>query len=343
MTAENYWHDLRDASLYGDGATLGKPDIPAKPKLYLADQGHYVAGLRNIPFPLQAGNPVRNWRPEMEDDVSTGYDYEAGILCWNPKMIWFHTARSEGFFATDAERLDMCLSDTYFMEDVARIPREPTQPVPPRSNPGEENQSDVEESSEASSSEAGKEKSEAEQSKDSDDNGNQSGDEGGNGGDPADMLNADHLRPGKNLPEIADGNANEVEQNPSQETADDAAHAPANQASLGTATSQVGTQPLSAPDPLESLQPTASQHSQQEATQEQAKSNAEEQVQVRLPRALRESITDLDDSDVQVRRLESEEVLKRAKAEKEKREREETRKKEELQKDIRAKEKKLKE
>ena len=59
---------------------LGKPGIPAQSKLYLEDQGHYVAGLRNIPFPLLRGNPVRNWRPVMDEDPSSGYDYEAGIV-----------------------------------------------------------------------------------------------------------------------------------------------------------------------------------------------------------------------------------------------------------------------
>ena len=70
-------------------------------------------------------------------------------MCRNPNLMWFHIARSEGFFATDAERLDMCLSDTSYVEEVDRIPREPTQPIPPRSNPGEEHQSDIEDSSES--------------------------------------------------------------------------------------------------------------------------------------------------------------------------------------------------
>ena len=66
--------------------------------------------------------------------------------------MWFHIARSEGFFAPDAERLDMCLSETSYVEEADRIPGEPTQPIPPCSNPGEEHQSDIEDSSESSSS-----------------------------------------------------------------------------------------------------------------------------------------------------------------------------------------------
>ena len=38
VTAENYWLDLRDASLYGAGAILQKSGIPEQPKLYLADK-----------------------------------------------------------------------------------------------------------------------------------------------------------------------------------------------------------------------------------------------------------------------------------------------------------------
>ena len=64
--------------------------------------------------------------------------------------MWLHIARSEGVFGTDAEHLDMCLSDTYYTEDVDRIP--PTQHIPPGSTRGEEHQSDVEDSSDSSSS-----------------------------------------------------------------------------------------------------------------------------------------------------------------------------------------------
>ena len=48
----------------------------------------------------------------------------------------------------------MCLSDTSYVEEAERIPREPTQPIPPGSNLGEEHQSDIEDSSESSSSES---------------------------------------------------------------------------------------------------------------------------------------------------------------------------------------------
>ena len=330
VTAENYWPDLRDASLYGDGGTLEKPDIPAQPKLSLADQGHYVAGLRNIPLPLEAGNPVRNWRPEVGDDVSSGSDYEARIVCRDPKLMWFHIAPSEGFFATDAARLDMCLSDTYYVEDVDRIPREPTQPIPPGRNPGEEHQSDVEESSESSSSESDEENSDAEKLKNRADNGNQSANEAGNGGDPAYMLNADDLLRGQNLPEMGDGNVNEAEQNPSQGTGDEAANVPANQASMANATSQVAAQPFPPSDPLEPLQPTPCEHWQSEQPQEQVRSNGQEQVQVVLDTASRQSTTDLDESPIPLRIVESEEAEeKRAKEQKENRESKEKKKKEE--------------
>ena len=145
VTVENYWHDLRDASLHGDGAILEKPGIPAQPKLYLPDQRHYVAGRWNIPFPLESLAVFRNWRQVMEENYSSGYDYEAGIVFHNPNLLWFHIARSDGFFATDAERLDACLSDTYYREHTRRIPLEPTQHFSAGSNPGEELQSAVEE------------------------------------------------------------------------------------------------------------------------------------------------------------------------------------------------------
>ena len=80
VTVKNNITDRRDASLYGDGATLEKPGIPAHPKLYLADQRYYVAVLLNVPFPLELQRANVNWRPVMEEDVSSGYDYEAGIV-----------------------------------------------------------------------------------------------------------------------------------------------------------------------------------------------------------------------------------------------------------------------
>ena len=129
--------------LFGDGSTLDKPDIPAQQKLYLAEQRHYVTVLRNIPYPLESLAVIRNWRSEMEEDPICGYDYEAGIVSRNPKLMWFHIARSEGLFATNAERLNVCLSNTYYGEDVDRIPRELTQPIPAGSTPGEEHHSDV--------------------------------------------------------------------------------------------------------------------------------------------------------------------------------------------------------
>ena len=46
VTAENYFDELRDASLNGDGATLEKTTISEQPKLYLLDNRHYVAGLQ---------------------------------------------------------------------------------------------------------------------------------------------------------------------------------------------------------------------------------------------------------------------------------------------------------
>ena len=142
---------------------------------------------------MKAECPIRNWRPEVGNTVGSGYDYEAGIVCRNPNLMWFHIARSEGFFATDAERLDVCLSDTSYVEEADRIPRQPAQHIPPGSNPGEEHQSDIEDSSGPSSSESEEENPAAEQSKDSDNNEDQSGDEGGNCGDPALEVNVDDL------------------------------------------------------------------------------------------------------------------------------------------------------
>ena len=65
--------------------------------------------------------------------------------------MWFHIARCEGFFSTDADLVDMCISDTYYSEDVDRIPRETTQNIPVGSNPGDEYDSGVEDSGESSS------------------------------------------------------------------------------------------------------------------------------------------------------------------------------------------------
>ena len=49
----------------------------------------------------------------MQEDPSSGYVYDAGIVCGIPKVMWFHIARSEGFFAAEAERLDLSLADLY--------------------------------------------------------------------------------------------------------------------------------------------------------------------------------------------------------------------------------------
>ena len=135
--------------------------------------------------------------------------------------MWFQIARSEGFVATDAERLEVCLSDTYSTEEVDRIPRESTQLIAPGINPDVEHQSDVEDSSESSNSESDEESSAAERAKDIDDKGNQSGDEGRNGAHSAGRLNAEDLLRGQNSAGIDDGNANEAEQNPSQGMPDD--------------------------------------------------------------------------------------------------------------------------
>ena len=56
------------------------PGIPAQQKLYLADQRHYVAGLEKVPFPLELETAIGNWRPEMEEDVGSGSDYESSHL-----------------------------------------------------------------------------------------------------------------------------------------------------------------------------------------------------------------------------------------------------------------------
>ena len=79
----------------------------------MADHRQYVAGLRHVSFPLESGTEIQNWRPVMEEDVRSVYDYEAGIVCRKPSLMLFHIAPSEGFFESDAERLDTCLSDTY--------------------------------------------------------------------------------------------------------------------------------------------------------------------------------------------------------------------------------------
>ena len=134
MNAENYFLDLRDASLFGGGALLKKPGIPPQPKPYLADQSHYVAMLRNIPFPFEPVKVIQNWYAEMEEDVPSEFDYEAGIVSRNPCLMWFHILRMDAFFATDAVRLYMCLCDKYYNEEVDRIPPQPTRHIPPYSN-----------------------------------------------------------------------------------------------------------------------------------------------------------------------------------------------------------------
>ena len=74
VTADTYFHDLREASLYDDGATLEKPGLRAQPKLYLADLQDYVTGLANILHPSERQQVIRNWHPVMEDQVlSSGY------------------------------------------------------------------------------------------------------------------------------------------------------------------------------------------------------------------------------------------------------------------------------
>ena len=93
-------------------------------------------------------------------------------------------------------------------------------------------------SNESSSSESDEENSDTEESKDSHYNANQSGDESLNGGDPADMVKADDLLSGQDLTGFGDGNANEAEQSRSLGKPDDAINAPANQASMGSETSQ---------------------------------------------------------------------------------------------------------
>ena len=145
---------------------------------------------------------IRNWRPEVGNTVGSGYDYEVGIVCRNPNLMWFHIAPSEGFFAIDAERLDMCLSDTSYVEEADIITREPTQPIRPGSNRDEEHQLDIEDSSASSSSESEEENTAVELSEDSDDNENPAGDEGQNGVDPAIEQNAADLLLGQGLPEI---------------------------------------------------------------------------------------------------------------------------------------------
>ena len=131
--------------------------------------------------------------------------------------MWFHIARSEGYFATDAEGVDMCLSDTYYAEDVERIPREPTQPIPTGINHREEYESEDEESGDSSSSCSEAEESDAEQSGDSDDDnddGNQSGNEAGKSNDAADVLDADQLFGPMSSPGDNDRNATEAEHSP---------------------------------------------------------------------------------------------------------------------------------
>ena len=95
----------------------------------------------------------------------------------------FHIVRSEGSFETDAESLEICLSDSYYVQDVERIRPEPTQDIPPGSNPGQEHQSHVEASSESTSLESEQESSDTDKSKDSVPKGNPSGEDRGNAED----------------------------------------------------------------------------------------------------------------------------------------------------------------
>ena len=101
MTVEIYFSHLRDASMYGNDATLEKGGIAPQPKPYLRDQRDSVAGFQNIPFPLELWHLVLSWGPTMDEDVSSGYDSEAGLMCRNPSLMWFHIERSEGFLATN--------------------------------------------------------------------------------------------------------------------------------------------------------------------------------------------------------------------------------------------------
>ena len=126
-----------------------------------------------------------------EEDVSSGSAYEAGNGCQYRTLFLFHVARSEGLFARDPERLDLCLSDPHNIEDVTRIPREPEQHIPPASPPGNEHQSDFEESGDSSGSSSEKEEPDAEQSEDGDDHGKQSGDDGGKLNNGANLPDTD--------------------------------------------------------------------------------------------------------------------------------------------------------
>ena len=79
VTAENESTDLRDSSLYGASARFETPCIPAQDKLCSAEQRHYVAGLRNIPFDLELRRANMRWGP-TEADVRSGYDSETLIV-----------------------------------------------------------------------------------------------------------------------------------------------------------------------------------------------------------------------------------------------------------------------
>ena len=87
VSPDNYISDLRDASLYGAGATLENPGISAQPKLLLADQRHYVGRLQNIPSPLELLIVIAKLRPVLDEDASSGSDYEGGIVCRNPRLM----------------------------------------------------------------------------------------------------------------------------------------------------------------------------------------------------------------------------------------------------------------
>ena len=124
--------------------------------------------LRCEPFPFRCSRKLRfgigdqRWR----EDLRSGYDYEAGILVRNPKLMWFNIARSEGFFATIAESIDVCLSDMYYTDEMDGIPSQATQISKPVSNRDEEHQSEVDEFCESSSSESYEETSVTELPKD---------------------------------------------------------------------------------------------------------------------------------------------------------------------------------
>ena len=78
-------------------------------------------------------------------------------------------------------------------------------------------------------------------------------------------------------------------------------------------------EPIDPGDTVELSQPANAKHSLQEQFQEQAKSNAQEDVQWRVKKTSRKSTTDLDESVVPMRIVQSEADQHRARVEKEKR------------------------